>query len=257
MMKNFLRLGIKKEGKLADKRPRTRPLRVIIGFLPEVNHRDALEYAEGLAEKYLEQMSLAYFEAFKFSNGYVYEIHEGGAGKAFFPEIEKFLEEHASDESPPYLVVGTATRHVQVELNKNGSLSTIVLPESTEKQPAEWLKGTSKMRPAISTRYGYLVVGAVMFVTGFSFMIVSSLLARYTPPAPERPLVSKVVNFNTLPSSRLPEILRVPPGKYIRKLEFSNGRWMPPDLGDASGKEVLPPPVGNLPAMPPMPSSGR
>jgi hypothetical protein len=219
-----------------------------MGFLPEVNEKDALEYAEGLAEKYLEQMSLVYFDAFRFSNGYVYEVHEGGRGRAFFPEIKKFFEEHAHDPEIPGIVVGTATRNLLVELGRNGVLSSVILPENSKREPAEWLQGTDKMQPALSTRTGFLVVSALVFVTGFSFMIVSSLLARYVPPSPPAPVVESI-NVENLPFSQFGRLIHVSPPDYVEALVFENGNWSV-KLASSRGSKPLPPSPPSPPLTP-------
>lgn len=208
------------------------PIRVIIGFLPEVLEQDALEYAMGVAEKYFDQIGIAYFDAFAYANGYAFEIHEGGLGRAYLPEIIKYFDEQGEyqSEDPSTIVIKTSTRNVEVQSLREG-LTSIVLSENSTKEPSDWLRGTEKMHPAIHKRTGLLILGSAIFITGFVSMIGASMLTRYTPYIPPPESKIEVINPLQYPKgqwSQLEQILSREGG--VKSLRYRNNRWEQPEL---------------------------
>ncbi|MDO8416275.1 MAG: hypothetical protein Q7S87_08710 [Agitococcus sp.] len=212
------------------------PIRVIIGFLPEVVERDALEYAVGVAEKYFDQIGLAYFDAVPYANGFAFEVHEGGAGRAFLPEIIKYFAAQGAyrSDNPATAIIKTATRMVEVQHLREG-LTSIILSENTTKTQSEWLHATERMQPAIHKRTGFFVASAAIFVTGFMAMIVSSLLTRYTPymPLPDQKI--ERISTTQLPKAqwqKLEHIMEKEGG--VKALRFRNNKWESPELWPTS-----------------------
>lgn len=251
------------------------PIRVIIGYLPEVTERDALEYAVGIAEKHFEQMGMAFFDAHKYANGFAYEVHEGGPGKAYLPDIIKYFDSLGAYRTGELnaVVLRTATRFVEVQRMREG-LAAIILPESSTMAPTEWLEATASMRPAVNKRTALLVAGAALFVTGFVAMIVTSMLTRYQPyePMPEQKV--EFINATNMPFGQWPQLETVPRTSYVKALRYRNSRWEPPELattappssastpsapvksGPGAAPELPPPGGGNAPkALQPAPLS--
>ncbi len=204
------------------------PIRVFIGFLPEVTERDARDYALGIAERNCEQISLVFYDAFKLNDGYAYEVHEGGPGRAFLPEIITHFGtlarfEKGADEANVF--IRTATRMVQVDRTLEG-LQAFLLPESATDAPSEWLEGTAKMTPAIQTLRAVLVAGAGLFIAGFlslSFAFISRIQPYEEPKAP---MVEKAIdNYNRSPMSRWTAIQGVTGNEYVAALKFKDGKW--------------------------------
>jgi hypothetical protein len=221
------------------------PIRVFIGFLPEVSERDARDFALGIAERNCEQISLVYYDAFKMNNGYAYEVHEGGAGRAFLPEIISYFStlgpfEKGGGESSVY--IRTATRTVQVDRTLEG-LQSFLLPESSTEAPSDWLEGTSKMTAAIQVLTGVLVFGAALFTTGFlamSLALVSRIQPYDPPPAPT---VDKATdNYQMSPMSRWTVLQGVSGSEYVKALRFKNNKWEL-DRGTAEPVPAEQPPV--------------
>lgn len=209
----------------AEAPSRERPIRVLMGFLPGVTARDATEFALGVAEKNFDQPGIAFYDAFAFEDGYVYEVHEGGPGKAYAPDVIRYFK-----TLPPFapgeahaVVLPTATRSVRIERTRGG-LQTVLLPESNSQSPSEGFAGTTKMRPAVSKRTGLLVSGAALFVTGF-FGLLFSLIARI--PTYDAPPVVTVerVDYGKLPLAQWPRLASVPPTRYVKALRFEKGSW--------------------------------
>lgn len=213
-------------------RPEALPIRVILGYLPEVSARDAKEYAQGMAEKHFEQMGLSYFEAFEFGNGQVFEAHEGGHGKAYAPEIIQYFESLG-----PYQVgelnsvtIRTASRYVEVQRMREG-LAAILLPEATEADPTPWLRATTPMIPGLNRRTAFLYGSVAVFATGVLAMLLTATVFRLQPysEAPAQKVES--ISAAELPRSQWPRLEALPPNSYVKSLRYRNDRWESPEIG--------------------------
>lgn len=211
------------------KKPTDLPIRVLIGFLSEVSEREAREYALGVADRNCQQISLVYFDAFKFGNGAAYEIHEGGNGRAYLPEIIKAFEANGTYRKggveDASVFIPTATRTVQVSRTAEG-LQAFMLPESSTESGTAWLQGTTKMSPAMPTLVPVLVAGAALFITGFLGMSVA-MISRIQPfEAAPTPIVENVSEgFANSPLSRWAALQSVSGDEYVKAVRFANGKW--------------------------------
>jgi hypothetical protein len=220
------------------------PIRVLMGYLPAVSARDAAEFALGVAEKNFDQPAISFFDAFPHEEGYVYEVHEGGAGRAFAPNVLKHLMAASFTDDNPAVVLATATRAVRVELTRGG-LQCVLLPESADVEPTEGIVASVKMRPVITKRTGLLVSGAGIFVTGF-FGLLFALLARV--PSYEAPPIQKVerVTYEQLPMANWARVSSVPPHRYVKALRFEKGAWRIEDA-PINGPDATPAPPPGAP----------
>ncbi|MNR71672.1 hypothetical protein D3C71_23030 [compost metagenome] len=219
-------------GRGQDRRKfQTVPVRVLIGFLPDVRERDARDYALGAAEKNFNQPALAFYDAFEYDGGYAYEVHEGGEGGALLPSILRYFRSQGPfvPGEDVKVVIRTGTRMVEVQRDRVG-LSAILLPESSTVEPTDWLVPTEKLTPALNQRTGLLAVGAAFFITGFFALIVGSMLTRYQPyeDAP-KPGVS-TISYEDLPISQWPRLTNLAPDSYVTKLVYENGKWQRPEI---------------------------
>lgn len=233
------------------------PIRVIIGYLPEVSERDAIEYAYGIAEKHFEQLGIAYFDAFEYDGGYVFEAHEGGGGRAYLPEIIRYFDSHGAYQQGEELTVTirTATRVVEVQRMREG-LVAIVLPESAQVAQSEWLKPTTKMQPAFDKRTGLLVGGALLFVTGFIAMMTTSMLTRYQPYEAPAQAQTVAVNLQSLPIGQWSALEMVAPNSYVKAIRYRKGKWEAPEVvSESSPAPQLAPTAMPVPATEAAPAS--
>jgi hypothetical protein len=224
------------------KSPRELPIRVLIGYLAEVSERDAREYAMGIAERNCEQISLVYIDAFRLNNGYAYEIHEGGGGKAYLPSILsrfetlKPFEKGSSEES---VIINTATRKVQVDRTREG-LQAFLLPESSVALASDWVTRSTKMTAALNSMTMFLVIGASLFITGFLAMTLA-MFSRVQPfDSPMPPRFERATDaYSISPAAQWGAIERVSGVEYVKAVRFSNGKW----VVDRGVAELGPPPV--------------
>lgn len=204
------------------------PVQVLMGYLPEVSERDALEYAMGLSDKYLVQEGISYFAATKYGPGYIYEVHEGGSGKAFGPEIARYFQSVGpfNPQAPEVVYIGTAQRIVEVTRERVG-LSAILLPESTEAVPSEWLRPKKAMRPGVPRRKGMLVAGILLLVTGTLAAATTGVYFRLQgyAPAPAQPI--ERIQVGNLPSQQWDVLMRT---QHVKALRYADGAWQAPEV---------------------------
>lgn len=230
------------------------PIRVLVGFLPEVSERDASEFAMGVAAKHFDNLGISYYDAFKHDNGYAYEVHEGGSGRAYLPEILKYYKSLGAfnPEDDNKVVVRTGTRAVEVCRARNG-LSAVLLPEESKPAAPAWLKPTQAMRPAINKRTGFLVTGAVLFVSGFIAALTSGFIFRLQPYAAPVPTKMEEISYLRLPYSQWPQ-LQAQAGsqdRYVKALKYEKGAWrIETEAVTAAQPELAPAPAADAQAQP-------
>lgn len=220
------------------------PVRLFIGFLPEVAEKDAREFAKGVASKRLESLDQAYIGVFPYDNGFAYEVHEGGHHHAYIPTIiERFKSLGPfSPDAENTLVLRSATRAVEVRRQRNG-LSALLLVEGD--MPAanpEWARPSSALKPVIAQLQGTLIVGSVIFVTGFMAMIMSGFHFRIQPYDNTIPTKIEKVSVDALPYTQLAAMANLPETRYVKSLKFNKGAWAI-DIVDVSELEEPPAPL--------------
>lgn len=235
-------------------KPEIRPIRVLMGYLPEVSARDAREYAQGIAEKHFEQMGLVFFGAFPCDNGFVFEVHEGGEGKAYAPEILKHFESLGPFQvgEQHTVCIQTATRVLEVQRTREG-LAAILLPEASTAQGDEWLVPSKPLTPAMDRRDKVFYVGATIFASGFVAMLLSGTIFRvqlYEEPQAPKPVV---ISAASLPMSQWSRLQALPDNAYVRALRFKNGRWEAPEIQSESSNSSVTEPFVPAPPGGPVP----
>lgn len=211
------------------------PVKILIGYLPDVLERDAMEYAMGVAERNCEQSSITYFDVFKYDGGFVYEIHEGGRGKAYIPEILKFFEEAGDFDNlkPIKVYIHTAVRTVEVEKLRKG-LVAVWLPESKRMETTAGLEPKQDLIPATNQRTGFLVISAMFFIVSFLSMIVAAI-TQYQPydPAPE--FKYQELDYSKSVSGQWGRINdAVLMGKIVKAVKYEGGVWRALEVEEAA-----------------------
>jgi hypothetical protein len=116
-----------------------RPIRLFIGYVPDVTEKDAKFFAMGVAEKNVDSEYISYMGLFKYGTGYAYEIQEGGHGHSYLTRILKYFSQlpPGLHDAETAVYVATASRMVQVEKTADGGLVCIQLPESYKAKETE------------------------------------------------------------------------------------------------------------------------
>ena len=209
-----------------------RPIRVVIGFLANVAERDALEYAMGVCEKLFDQLSITFYDVFPYEDGFIYEIHEGGPGRAYAPLfISSFKNLGPFDPTTAQtnaFLIPTGSRHVEV-IRIRGGVSSLMLPESYvlpfDKETVA--PSSHVMTPAFNQRTGFLTISAIFFAVSFFAFVVTALVQRQ-PYEPPPPVANEKLEYRQLPSAQWPNlVLQAQAGKVIKALRYKDGSWKP------------------------------
>lgn len=199
------------------------PIKILIGYQPEVLARDAKEYAIGLAQKHFSDLGLAYWGVFEYENGFIFEIHEGGPGKAYGPEIIKFFQEQGvfDNSKQNELRIKTASRILQI-IRKERGIAGILLPENSTKEDSG-LVPIVKLEPCIDRRTKMLKFSSMVAVSGILALFVCGSLFRLQPFEEIKEIEQKVSSGN-LPIVQWNRIV-LGPSEYLKALKFKEGKW--------------------------------
>lgn len=204
------------------------PLQLLMGWLPKVAVKDARLYLMGLAEKHCRSLRDTGYCLVPFDNGWAYEIHEGGPGKTYLPLLLKKFVQARKDNTPleevERVVIETATRRVQVELQPEG-FTSVYLPESALTPPTPGLEPEGKLHPVIPERRSVLFIGGAILAAGV-LAFGASLIWRYQPQAtPNAAVVSYGKGTLAYDQWNMLVATPTPPGTMVTKLEYSKGKW--------------------------------
>jgi len=228
----------KKDGKVEVCQGRSIPIRVVIGFLEDVQARDAEAYATGFIARHFEAHDRCYWVTKKLGNGYLYEIHEGGDGYAFLPDIIKALETTNS------VYIPTSSRYVKIE-RRDGKIVSLLMPEGHDAEITAGIKCTEKMTPYVGYAKHWLFIGLAIFVLGVATAGVGGFVNNMTLITQVNPANQKQVTLKELPTEQW-KSLHVPQGKYMAALRFENGRWVR-DIKPLPGAETEKPDTPSKP----------
>lgn len=93
-----------------DRPPPAPPIQVLIGWIGDAARKDVIAHARGLAEDQLASLENTWISMAPFRGGFFYEIHEGGAGRAYLPGLIEQLDR--DPEQILWLPAGTAINRV-------------------------------------------------------------------------------------------------------------------------------------------------
>ena len=202
----------------------TRPIKLLVGYLPDSSEKDTYYYMLGVAERNLDSDNIGWAGLFPFENGYAYEIQEGGNGRSYLESVlEHFrnLPPFLADEDL-YVYIRTATRTVRVERTKTG-LYSVLLPEGDARAESEFVSQGKKLSPLVEKRTGLFVAGVVLFLSGL-LALTGAYVTRYQPYTPG------VLKLDRVPANKLPHtqwgcLTSVPPNDYVTALRYEKGEW--------------------------------
>jgi len=227
------------------------PNTVLFGYLEGVAQRDADAYARGFARRVLTTAERVWYQTESFYTGYLYEIHEGGAGRSFLPDLITALE-----TEPEGTVLVPSGRRVFELSVRNGRPTGAMLTEERSQRVQRQLALVLPAEQTGGRPYGVLVP-AVAPVSRARFHIVkpTKRMRRLTPES--QPLqflsigvlvsglslltvgagaclwsltqagVDRGVDFERLPHRQWPSAIMAAAGAaYVTKLEYKDGRWL-------------------------------
>ena len=197
--------------------PGGRPLFFTAGSLPASRRRDAVEYVRGLIGRFCVAPEIAGYFLLREGDRFLYEIQEGGPGRAWLPEIVRAL---SRTDAPVRVRVGD--RVAEIARGPDGELAARLLPEG-EGEPTLAPKGSGRLIP-YERQDGRRLVAAVSYlIAGLAAAgVAAGVLTTATRAASEAALAHPVP-ADHLPLTRLPE--RLGPREYIAAIRFEGGRW--------------------------------
>lgn len=206
---------------MKDTYTETSPLRVLVGWAEGISKNDAVDLAKGFIQRRFEAVDASWFTIAPFSGGYLWEVHEGGPGKAYMPAIIDAL----SQDPGGIHWLPSKDRAFQVMM-RDGKPFCILLSSADSKaiiasERPPLLPG-GKMIRAVKKGTGVLATGGALFGTGFSFLLGSmAFFAVTASPGPSVP----DFKFENLALAQWPKVADTAVTEVVTKLEFANGKW--------------------------------
>jgi len=232
------------------------PIRLIIGYLPSIEPKDAQAFAQGYIERHMQAIDVAGWYVQRHQNGSLYEIHEGGAGRALLPSILKLLE------SEPKVLIPISGRMVVVEKDADGQISSLLMPEDFVSEPTAGVKPGPRLRPALGDARGWLFSGGAFFVIGLLIFLlgtavhwgaryvydlgvsradagdIGNLLAIAKGDYPSR-ASEQVMALKDTPVAQWPKLVNSADPRVVKALRYEKGMWRL----DYEGSDEVPPPA--------------
>lgn len=228
----------------------SRPVVALAGWMPGVARQDVIAYVKGVAEEELTAHDACWWAVHKVGDGWAWELHEGGPGRAFIPSALAAFGRGAES-----VIVPTVTRDLQLKPKGDG-FEDLLLTESDRRDPTEGVGYIGRRcQPLRSRGMGFAALGAVALAAGVS-VLAAGVLHRETMHADATRAYGRAVaardggakplgaaEVAKLPMSRLATVLAVPEDQFLEALVFKDGKWevrlaaRPKDAPDPKGGE--------------------
>lgn len=208
------------------------PVVALAGWMPGAARQDVVAYVKGVAEEELTAHDACWWAVHKVGDGWAWELHEGGPGRAFIPSALA-----AFGRGVESVIVPTVTRDLQLKPKGEG-FEDLLLTESDRRDPTEGVGYLGKRCQPLRTRgAGFAALGAVALAAGLVVLAAGvfhreSLHAEATRThgravaardAGAKPLAA--VEMAKLPLSWLASVLAVPEDQFLEALVFKDGKW--------------------------------
>lgn len=197
------------------------PLTVIIGFSQTGSARDA----EGVAKGYISKnfaAEISWYAVAPFSGGYLYEVHQGGNGVSYLPEVLEILN---ANTTAGVVRIPSGNRVMQVSM-RDGSPVPLLLAESESRQylsrPEDFPLPSGKMKEAVKSGLMWVYAGVVGMATG-TVILFGSIGYYFMSSSNE--ILSKQVPPEQLPHRQWETVRRIRTDQYVNRLKFENNRW--------------------------------
>lgn len=201
------------------------PIQVLIGWIGESSRRDVLAHARGFAEDHIEAIDTAWIATAEFRGGTLFEIHEGGDGQAYLPDL---IEELSRDpEQVLWVPSGTKLNRVVTFSLSEGRPFSMMLNETDSARVRESgqapIERSGKMRRLSPRGTPVLVVGATLFAIGFGSLAASAYLAAGID---QQPLPALSYNAEVLPHGQIVSLSSaLRDDRWVSRIVFENGAW--------------------------------
>lgn len=201
------------------------PIQVLIGWVGESSRRDVLEHARGFATDHLETLETAWIAMAEFRGGTLFEVHEGGNGRAYLPELIEAISR--DPDQVLWVPSGTKLNRVVTFSIVEGRPFSMMLNEGDSARvrasgqvPVE---RTGRMRRLSPRGNVVLAIGATLFAASLTILSGSAFLASRVD---QQPVPSLSYNAEILPHGQivsLSDALRE--DRWVSRILFENGAW--------------------------------
>lgn len=201
------------------------PISVVLGYIPDTSRKDAMQHAKGYAEDHLDAIENAWVALQAFRDGFIFELHEAGDGKAYLPEIVENLN------TDPEMIVwfpsgSKLNRVVTVEMVNGYPYPTILTEEESTAVRASGqtaLGRSGKMERLVKKGEKMLFAGVTLAVVSATALLGS---VWYGIGVDQQPVSFRTYNADILPHGQivtLSEALR--DDRWVSRIVFENGQW--------------------------------
>lgn len=222
------------------------PITVLVGYLDSVTAKDAVAHARGFAARRYDAIETSWYAVAPFGDGFLYEVHQGGAGIGYLPAIISALTE----DEVAAVWVPSGNRACQVTMRDGRPLGLLLSEPDSEtlrQSGIEPLPRTGRMRLVSPKGTGFLVVGAAIFAAGAISLAAAAALNVGTVGIIASMTGGSVQLVEAMPHRQWPLVeTRPAQDVYAAALRLQDGRWTV-DWAAAPVPDVPDLPVEDLP----------
>lgn len=231
------------------------PVFLLYGSVISGSQKDVDSMVRGIMQRHCYDLSQAGYKLMKYRSGFIYEIKEGGKNRSWLKSIVKRLDEKGS------VILPSATRYVRLVQEETG-IQCEILPENSKPDDIFTPLESGHLLPY----HNYMAKWVVTSVALASFSVIcfsaSLWMQKHLLENKAKGMLMQSINkTKTLPILYWPEVIGE--NEIVVKLEFKDGRWLPPivkSLNEIEAVEVspsLPITKDSQAALPTMPSAEK
>lgn len=236
---------------------------VMYGFLEGVERRDALAYARSFARRTVGSSERCWYAVEPLWTGFLYEIHEGGPGRSFLPDLVTEL-----DANPGGIALVPSGRRVFELTVRNGRPVGGLLPEAKSRQVQLQMAAIRPTVPVDGKAYGVMIppwvtadqvrlrtiratrrmrrvsvpvsvplaLSSVGFAAGLGLLTTGGGLYYWSPYRVPQP---QALTLEQMPHRQWEAALAaIGPDNYVSKLEYRDGKWTIEIAGQTAGQSA-------------------
>lgn len=223
-----------------------KPIKVLVGTCLG-SKQDTEALARSQIDRYFDIPGNSWMLIRQVEKVHVYEIHEGGSGKPYLPNILKAMKGQAES----VFLKALGGKPIQVIRRDDGYLSTLMLPSNTTPPDGHVevdVDITGKMKPYATTGAEWNRIGLASLSLGVLMMTISGVVSKsfdiamqgYHEVASTLP-ISRIAELSfhpksagdtvkpleSLPASQWAQLFETPlnSGESISRLVYQSGKW--------------------------------
>ena len=201
------------------------PIQLLLGWIGDSTPKDVYEHAKGFAADHLETLETAWVAIAPLCGGYIFEVHEGGAGLSYLPGIIEKL--NRNPDQTLWMPSGTKQNKVTtIAIFEGRPYSTILTDDDSLKVRSSGqlpIEMSGRMRRMIPKGVKTLAVGCGFAAVG---TITLCAVLYYGQNLNQQPISSLPYSSEALPHGqiiKLSESLREE--RWVSKIVFDEGQW--------------------------------